>query len=309
MTRWSPRPRSAFTLIELLVVIAIIAVLIGLLLPAVQKVREAAARLKCANNLKQIGLAFHNHHDTYGFLPTAGAEKGATDNPPVETELWGWAYEILPYIEQKPLHDLPTATSAQRSKIRKTIIPIYYCPSRRAPALYGGEAKSDYAGNGGTRVSSDAADGPVCATRYPGGPTNYLGGTINFQSGIPDGTSNTLLVGEKLVNIPTMGGSPDDFTDNESWAGPGFADADIMRGCLKIAKTNPARYYTPVRDTHDPIPDDAGLHYRFGSAHSSGINAVFCDGSVRHIRFEVDSVVFMRACVRNDNQIFNLNEL
>jgi prepilin-type N-terminal cleavage/methylation domain-containing protein/prepilin-type processing-associated H-X9-DG protein len=308
MTRRAKR-RSAFTLIELLVVIAIIAVLIGLLLPAVQKVREAAARLKCSNNLKQIGLAFHNHHDTFGFLPTAGAELGATDNPPVDSAKWGWAYEILPFIEQKPLHDLPTATSAQRSKVRKTVIPIYYCPTRRPPALYGGEAKSDYAGNGATRVNNDAADGPVCATHYPGAPSNYLGGSINFSSGIPDGTSNTLMVGEKLVNIPTMGGSDTDFTDNESWAGPGFPDADIMRGCLKVSGSSPVRWHTPVPDTHDPVPDDTGLHYRFGSAHSGGINAVFCDGSVRFVRFTVTPTVFMRACVRNDNQAFSLDDL
>src|SRR5256885_9465426 len=103
--------RTGFTLIELLVVIAIIAILIGLLLPAVQKVREAAARTQCINNLKQIGVALHNHESTYGYFPTAGAQSAALDVPAAQVgfETKGWAYQILPFIEQDNLYKIAQA--------------------------------------------------------------------------------------------------------------------------------------------------------------------------------------------------------
>ena len=287
-------PVRGFTLIELLVVIAIIAILIGLLLPAVQKVREAAARAKCQNNLKQLGLAFQTHHDGLGYLPTAGS--GDTGNPPTDRRDWGWAYEILPYIEQQNLMNV-----TNNSTVRTTPVATYYCPSRRSPGLYGGEAKSDYAGNGGTRVTSDASDGAVVKSR--GALNSYPAGQITL-AGITDGTSNTIMVSEKMVNRPTMGGSANDFTDNESWAGPGFPDADIMRGCLKFGTI----WRVPVRDTDDAVPPDTGLYYQFGSAHSNGVNTVFVDGSVRTIRYAVDPIVFMRACVRNDGGVLNAND-
>ena len=290
------RTRSAFTLIELLVVIAIITILIGLLLPAVQKVREAANRMKCTSHLKQIGLAFHNFHDTMGTLPTAGSYDSG--NPPTDRRDWGWAYEILPYIEQDNLFQNP-----DHAAVRRTPVVIYYCPSRRAPAVYNGAAKTDYAGNGGTRPGSDGRDGAVC--KAVGSNTSFPAGALTLAQ-LTDGTANTIFVGEKLVNRPSMNGvtgAGDDFTDNESWAGPGYADGDIMRGVVAVN----GGWRTPVRDTNDRPCPDTQLFWRFGAAHSSGCNFVFADGSVRMVRYSVDPVMFMRACKRDDGQAVSLD--
>src|SRR5438067_5282706 len=176
------RSRRAFTLVELLVVLAIIAVLIGLLVPAVQKVREAAARTKCQNNLHQMGLAFHMHHDTFGVFPTGGdswtLDRTFVNGVPANwtQQAWGWGYQILPYIEQQNLWATPDGSpgyagsaSSGTVAVASTPVSIYICPSLRGPTIFpytqsgwsGANAKramGDYVGNGGTHSSS--YDGP-----------------------------------------------------------------------------------------------------------------------------------------------------
>ena len=157
---WKLVVRShGFTLVELLVVITIIGILIALLLPAVQSARESARRTQCANNVKQIALAFQAYHEKQGAFPDAGKNTcndpvhiaadasrcGGSDNygccGPFDRSEWSWPYHILPHIEQQVIYDEPDKYVVYRS-----VVGIYYCPSRRKPALYQSWAKVDYAG-------------------------------------------------------------------------------------------------------------------------------------------------------------------
>jgi len=347
MTLQSPLHRRAFTLIELLVVIAIIAVLIGLLLPAVQKVRDAAMRTKCQNNLKQIGIGFNTFADAnQGRLPSAGAAsyeagKAGSSNPSTNRIDWGWTYEILPYIEQQPLYDIPADSvfygtdqnpkqldGPNDTKLRKTPLPTYNCAARRIAGGNGkgpapGYPKSDYAGNGGSRETiNDSWNGTVVHARgsYTGTGKVFVCKITDLLNG--DGASNTMYVGEKAWN--KANGSAWDDVDNESWAGPG-TDGDIMRGSIPFKDSSGTMSYCgPIQDFMDldssnigsvsnlatsPTARDKQLSYRFGSPHAGGMYAVFGDGSVKVIRFNVDPFLFMRVCVRNDGGEVDLNAL
>ena len=211
-----PLNRRAFTLVELLVVIAIIGLLVALLLPAIQAAREAARRAECSNNLKQIGLAFHNHHDAYGLFADGGEHYGsgrskyggAPDGDPLIAphQHWGWLYQLLPFVEEEDLwlHE-------DDNYLRRTPIDTYYCPTRRGPMLVAGQAVNDYAGNAGHYTSTgyawgDGLNGGVVIRRGRGP------GRITVAS-IIDGTANVILAGEKRLDTLAIGNAQCD--DNE----------------------------------------------------------------------------------------------
>jgi prepilin-type N-terminal cleavage/methylation domain-containing protein/prepilin-type processing-associated H-X9-DG protein len=273
MLSLSRKSHRGFTLIELLVVIAIIAVLIGLLLPAVQKVREAAARTKCANNLKQIGLALHNYHDARSHLPAGEVTQAGPPTGGSANRNWVWSALILPYVEQSSLHNalvptpgtgqVPASNHATQGPFVRSVPPVYSCPADTGPDV--NRRLGDYG-----------------KTNYPANKNIFFLDTKFRLTDITDGTSNTLMVGERAN---PEGGVP--FTHigavwaarwgtNNSYA----FEAGFMNVSMRPAAINADGSCCNNTGVNDP--DD--IRSATNSLHTGGAQYAFCDGSVKFLR-------------------------
>jgi len=324
----TPNKRQGFTLIELLVVIAIIAILIALLVPAVQKVREASARTQCIINLKQIGLAFHSHHDVWKAFPSGGTnwstyyrqfEDPANTIPSnFQKQTWGWAYQILPYIDQMPVWSLPGGLSnlASENKVCSAMIPVYFCPSVRNPTSfpYSQSSANDGSGNPQTRALADyTGNGGSWGTLGNGAgyPTNSLDGAIvpsqsvsgtrRVLTHITDGISNTVLAGEKFITGLGQAQPPYPCNDDQGYV-DGW-DNDTMTYSLGSNGPFPITMPPTAAQVFPPQHFDArtpnGCNAIFGSIHSA-CNIVFCDGTVHTINFTIDPIVWWAMCKIDD---------
>jgi prepilin-type N-terminal cleavage/methylation domain-containing protein/prepilin-type processing-associated H-X9-DG protein len=315
MRNTQARPRPGFTLIELLVVIAIIGVLIGLLLPAVQKVREAANRMSCSNNLKQIGLALHNYHDAYRVLPPS--RLGADTTAPGYAS---WIVLALPFLEQDNLYrqwDVAQTYYLQQPLARTTSVKTFYCPSRRKPPqlssqydipsngipdtnLYPG-ALGDYGGNGGKFVDA-IVDRPQCggALCYSTSPQVVNGKLISSPSqtslaSFTDGTSNSLLAGEKHVPLIYVGNSgPVPSIPGKPNGDGAIYNGDYPRNFIRIGGPPAFNLGQGPQDTSGPY------HCKFGSYHPGVCQFVYADGHVVSLQNGIDMVTFGLLCTISD---------
>ncbi|QDU56884.1 DUF1559 domain-containing protein [Aeoliella mucimassa] len=305
----SPRNRQAFTLVELLVVIAIIGILVALLLPAVQSAREAARRTQCINQLRNQGLACHQHHDTHGYFPTGGWGSGWMADPDQgygRSQPGAWMFSILPFMEAQAIHDIgkgdpswPVGIRKRRELLSIMKMPVehFYCPSRRSPGLYGMKgtlggknwihdgsalARSDYVGCVGSVSVVWPSMSPTYENHdsYAGWPgKDHFDGMIFMRSEISirrvvDGTSNTYMVGEKTVRPEAYESNTTtypDFGDDEGWLTGHNGDNVRSSGS-------------------PPLPDTEGInpYENWGSAHPGVFNVMFADGSTQSISYDID---------------------
>jgi prepilin-type N-terminal cleavage/methylation domain-containing protein len=297
MPRMRPAKRCCgFTLIELLVVIAIIAVLIGLLLPAVQKVREAAMRAQCTNNIKQLVLATHNYHDTFKVLPLgenwlsarhgyAGIAGSNVTSPDGLTGAGTWLGHLLPYIEQQNLFnaaagDLLTVYNGRQ--VRQYLVPTFLCPAE--PTAWPGQPQH-YISIG------------IAGTNYVGNAMVFIPtGPGNLVTGMPDGTSETVLIGEAYLNCngyqdgPGWGG----YWPDPAWAIPLFSPGGQYN-------LNGEAFYTYNGLTFQVRPTQGNcVHQVLQTGHTGTMQVGMGDGSVRGVSPSISVPTWWNACMPND---------
>jgi len=271
----------AFSLIELLVVIAIIGVLIALLMPAVQKVRESANMTTCQNNLKQIGLAMHSYHDTQGTFPVGYFDPTPWPNPDAGPG-WGWGAYILPWLEQEGVYkqlqfDMDVGGTANAT-MRQTYLPIFICPSDQAPPTF---TVTDGGTNSWTLATSNyvACNGNDGVDDFTTPPHTgaFLRATVGFKvADIRDGLSNTFFVGERTqrLSYSSWVGGPTGCI-NPFKLDPGNSGAECTLTMFHAGPTGP--------NTPGVFDADSTL-----SPHQIGVQILLGDGAVRLIGNEID---------------------
>lgn len=316
--------RVAYTALELLLAFTILAIVVGLLFPALHKIREAHNRVVCTNNLKHIGAGFHQYHELHGHLPTGGkhqcqppyhplmpAERRmfcdgiSAEDPRVlgpymgpwptgstlaeQRQEWSWPYHVLPFVEQNELFKNPDASIFPR-----TALALFHCPTRRPSTLYNEHATIDYAGCAGTNGSN----GVIVAYGLP--PVAFVQ--------IADGLSSTILVAEKRLKHDRFGHSVD---DRLGWATPGWSSEIERRATQDPDRPEGDCGPSPdIRLTDATIfPDIDSPLGQFGSSHQAGVNTLFADGSVRYIRFQPNPSAFQRLCTRSEGAKASPNDL
>jgi prepilin-type N-terminal cleavage/methylation domain-containing protein/prepilin-type processing-associated H-X9-DG protein len=319
--------RRGFTLIELLVVIAIIAVLIGLLLPAVQKVREAAARTQCSNNLKQLGLAAHNYHGNYNkFPPGVNLATGySAKDPSGKVVIWtappapapglnfSLLESLLPYIEQdnlyRQLNLVAPATQYDNcngpTSPGATVVKTYLCPSDVAPT------QTQYTSRGTTYYfgANSYGGNPGAIGFYTDSMDRtglfYINSSVTMTA-VSDGTSNTFMFGERNRVDPTYdriyGGS---FGQRSGWAWanslPGF---DYLFGA-----SEPINWLMPPSLTDDPGFTYEDLRFSsYGSQHTAGANFCFADGSVKFLGNSTPLLILQQLSTANGGEVINASQ-